>query len=328
MGMMPFFLGAPLPKGYDKFPKVITYHATFNIMLSEDVFPIGPGLPPPSTEEGRAQVAAMNAGTKAFFQAACDYANPILRPLGTTKNMDDIFDFLMTAGDVTVLPYSPSLDYPRSDLHPQIRFIGLMPLRELSSTFVTPPWLEEIKANAALPAESPDKKKIVFVSQGTVATNHEDLLLPTLKAFAGRSDLRIIATLGKRGKGVPEALKGYDNAIVTDYIPYDAVLPVTDVYITNAGFGAFAHGVMNGVPMVMCGISQEKPEVCARAEMAGLAVNLRTQSPSVESLVDGVEKVLQNPSYKERARQVKKENEDMDPLGSVEQIVWELVKQG
>lgn len=102
MGILPLDHGAPLPKGYKKLPKIINFHSIFNFMLSKDVFPIGPGLPPPTTDEGRARVAAMNAGTNAFFQAACDYAKAVLKPLGATKDMGDVCTALMTAGDITI----------------------------------------------------------------------------------------------------------------------------------------------------------------------------------------------------------------------------------
>ncbi len=325
VGLWPFIYGAPLPKGYEKLPKIVNFHTLFNVSLSKDVFPVGPGLPPPTTEEGRAQVLAMNEGTKQIFKKVCDYANVVFKTIGADKEFDDYIEPLMFTGDVTTLQYSPSLDYPRSDLSPKIRFLGLMPLKGVSPDFVAPKWLEELQANAALPANSTDKKKIIFISQGTVATEMEDLLLPALKALGGRPDLRLVATLGIRGRKLPESVEVPANATVVDFLPYDAILPITDVFLTNAGFGGFSHSVMNGVPMVMCGLTQDKPEVSSRAEWAGLGVNLRVQRPTTEALVEGVDKVLGDPSYKKRIMEVKAENEAMDPLGELEKIVWSLV---
>ncbi|KAH8889146.1 MGT family glycosyltransferase [Thozetella sp. PMI_491] len=326
VGVQPFVLGAPLPKGYTKLPKIITFHTLFNIGTSKDVFPVGPGLPPPATDEERAQAAAMTQGVTGMFKTLVDYSNEKFKPLGATEEMTDYLDTFMYSGDVTTLQYSPSLDYPRSDLHPHIRFLGLFPLKGLGDDFVAPGWLEELRAIAALPADAPEKKKIIFVSQGTVATEVDHLILPALRAFASRSDLRVVATLGHRGRKLPDDFELPANATVVDYFPYDAILPITDVFVNNAGFGGFSHGVMNGVPMVMSGITQDKPEVSARAEWAGLGINLRAQIPTPEALTEAVDKILADPSYKKRVLEIKAENEAMDPLGSLEKVIWSLVE--
>ncbi|KAH8645757.1 MGT family glycosyltransferase [Xylariales sp. PMI_506] len=326
VGLWPFVCGAPLPKGYERFPKIVNFHTLFNITWSKDVFPFGLGLPPPTTDEERAQVAAMNEGTKALFKVLGDYADEVFKPLGATKPLGDYFDAIMLTGDVVALQYSPSLDYPRSDLDPKCRFLGLMPLKGLGSDFVAPAWLEELQAIAKLPADSPDKKKIIFVSQGTVANEMEDMILPALKAFSDRSDLRLVATLGHRGRTLPDGFELPANATVIDYFPYDAILPITDVFLTNAGFGGYSHGIMNGVPMVMSGLTQDKPEVSRRAEWAGVAVNLHTQRPTAEALIEGVDKVLADPSYKNRALELKAENEALNPLDTLEKIIWELLQ--
>ncbi|KAH8675249.1 hypothetical protein BX600DRAFT_507501 [Xylariales sp. PMI_506] len=295
--------------------------------LSKDVFPGGPGVPPPpNTDEGRAQVAAFNEGIKVVTKVYSDYADTVFKPLGATSELGDYIEIIMFPGEGTTFQYSPSIDNPRSELSPKIHFLGLMPIKGVPVSFVAPSWLEELQAMAKLPEDSPDKKRVIFVNQGTVATDMEDLLLPALRTFGGRSDLCVVATLSVRGRTLPDVFEVPTIATVVDYLLYYAILPCADFFLTNAGFGGFSHGIMNGVPMVMSGITEDKPEVSARAEWSGLGVNLRAQRPTPEALVQGVNKVLSDPNYKRCVMEVKVENKAMDPLGELEKIICSLVE--
>jgi UDP:flavonoid glycosyltransferase YjiC (YdhE family) len=92
----------------------------------------------------------------------------------------------------------------------------------------------------------------------------------------------------------------------------------------NAGYGGFIHGVTNGVPMVLGGGTEDKPEVSARGEFAGVAVNLRTGAPSKEQVADAVSKVFADSKFKERVVEIKKENEELDALSSIEQHIQQF----
>ena len=55
-------------------------------------------------------------------------------------------------------------------------------------------------------------------------------------------------------------------------------------------------------------------------------MNLRTQTPTEEAILAGVEKVLSEGKYAKRAAEMKKENEDLDSLATVERIISELAE--
>ncbi|KAL2019752.1 hypothetical protein VTK56DRAFT_9196 [Thermocarpiscus australiensis] len=324
MGLAPFYYGAPLPEGYSSLPKVISFHTSVNGGKEYSRPPFGPGLPYDPTPEN---LAVWRSIYDAVDQLSVDinaYFNDIYKSLGATRPMTGwIFDNMVTLGEVTLMATSPGLEYPVRH-NPKLRFIGGLPLKPLDPAFAYPPWWPTITANAALPRSSPDRKKVVFVTQGTVHREYSEIIIPAMKGLAGRSDLIVVVTLGSRGAELPADVEVHENTRVTDYLPYDALLPYADVFISNAGYGGFMHGVMNGVPMVLAGTKADKAEVCARAEWAGLAVNLRTQAPSVEALRDAVDKVLGDEKYKQRALELKRENEELNALGKFEAIIEEL----
>ena len=77
-------------------------------------------------------------------------------------------------------------------------------------------------------------KPVVHVTQGTVATSPEQLIVPTLQALAGE-DVLVVATTGRAP--VRELYGHAPNARIERFIPYAHFMPHVDVMITNAGYG-------------------------------------------------------------------------------------------
>jgi UDP:flavonoid glycosyltransferase YjiC (YdhE family) len=249
LGSLPYRFGAPLPKGYNRFPPVIGVSTVPLLVSSVDTGPFGLGIRPDSSEEGRARQATMYAAMQPKQDELTAHANEVYAKLGSTRKFTEtLFDHWMTSYDILLQPCSPSLEYPRSDLSPVIKFIGGTPPKEIDPAMPLPAWWDELVTNKQ--AASP--KKVVFVTQGTVALDYNALVTPTIKALADREDVIVIGVLGVKGA----KLDGFEvpsNAKVEDYLMYEAVLQYADVFVTNAGYGGFISGVMHGVPMVFAG---------------------------------------------------------------------------
>lgn len=253
MGAWPFLTGAPLPKGYDKFPRTIGFGTVPLPLSSIDTAPFGPGFPPDASAEGRARNAAMYEAAKPMNQELTDHTNKVWGELGSTVKMTKpMFDFMPTSSDINVLPCSASLEYPRSDMPSNIRFIGGTPPKEIDPAMELPAWWDELLENKK--AASP--KKVIFVSQGTFALDYKSLLIPTIQTLADRDDLIVIGVLGVKGAKL-DGVEIPRNAKVVDYLMYEAVLPHTDVFVTNAGYGGFILSVMHGVPMLLAGTGRK-----------------------------------------------------------------------
>jgi len=329
LGALPYLLGAPLPKGYDKLPRIIHFHTSINWAVSDDVAPYGLALPPAKSGRDRSKYRALYDEMRPAAQGTVEYANRLFRSLGATKDLkaDFLFSEIIRLPDVVLLACSPSLEYPRSDLPRTIKYIGGMPLKAYGSNFEVPEWWGELRANATLPLDTPERKKVVFLSQGTVnIDNYGELVIPTAKAFAAQQDIVVVATLGKRGEVLPDGTDLPENTRIVDYVPYDAILPLADVFVFNGGYGGFMHGVMNGTPMVFAGTAADKGEVAARAEWAGISVNLRTNTPTQTMIRDAINQILTDRRYKANIMKIKADNEAMDALGAVERQIWELTE--
>jgi UDP:flavonoid glycosyltransferase YjiC (YdhE family) len=210
----------------------------------------------------------------------------------------------------------PSVEYPRSDAPSSIRFAGGLPKGHRDAYTDPPAWWDEIISNKT--------KKIVLVSQGSLAVNFSDLIVPTLIGLKDREDIIVVVALGKNGATLPEGTFVPANARVDDFIPFDDVLPHCAIFVSNGGYGAFQHAVGNGVPLVIAGVTEDKAEIAARAEWAGVAVNLKTSTPTPEAVLEAVEEVISNPKYKERSLVLEAEMATFDPMEIIVKNIEEL----
>ena len=109
----------------------------------------------------------------------------------------------------------------------------------------------------------------MLVTQGTVATDPERLLHPAITALAGTDALVIATTGGSEPDDVLPVKDRPSNLRLVRFIPFTAVLPHTDVMVTNGGFGGVQLALANGVPLVTAGKTEDKMEVNARVAWSG-----------------------------------------------------------
>ncbi len=207
-------------------------------------------------------------------------------------------------------------EYPRSDLAPAVRFVGPIlapPSTSSASSPELPSWWPDLA----------EDRPVVHVTQGTLDNaDLERLLLLTIDALA-HDDVLVVATTGGPD---PEPLRAGlpKNARLERFIPHDVLLPRVDVMVTNGGYGGVQQALAHGVPLVVAGNSEDKPEVAARVQWSGAGLNLHTGRPSKAMVARAVRRVLSRPSYGARARVLQEEIAASDPLRDITAGLAEL----
>ena len=120
------------------------------------------------------------------------------------------------------------------------------------------------------------------------------------------------------GRPVEELGELPGNARAAEFLPYDRLLPKTDVFVTNAGFGGTQYALSHGVPIVAAGDTEDKPEVAMRVEWSGVGVNLRTGTPNPAAVARAVDEVLADRTYRDRARAMATRIRDYDTFDLIE----------
>ncbi|KAM0344917.1 hypothetical protein ACHAPU_007050 [Fusarium lateritium] len=290
------------------------------LLTSMDHSPFGSGMLPDRTPEGRQRNKVANAAQKQFFAPSQNAYTEALRSVGAKPKNEFLLDSLYTLPDRFVQMCAPSVEYHRSDAPCTLRFAGGYPATQrATSIWEKPSWWDQVITNKDV-----SKKKIVFVCQGTVAMDFNQLVIPTMFALEQRLDVNVVIALGRPGAALPCDVTIPANCQVADFIPYDSILPHVDVFVTTGGYGSFQRALNHGTPLIMAGTTEEKPESAARAEWAGVAVNLRTTYPSTEQLAQAVDEVLGSEKYKKRAMEIQAEIAGYDPVGVIIQSIEEL----
>ncbi|MEU5566923.1 glycosyltransferase [Micromonospora musae] len=207
----------------------------------------------------------------------------------------------------------PGFEYPRDDLPANLRFVGTLP-PATGGDHLEPAWWPELSGD----------RPVVVVTQGTVANGDlHELVIPTVRALADLDVLVVAATVREDGPElVRDALTEVpENVRLAGFVPFDRLLPHADVLVTNGGYGGVQTALYHGVPLVVAGASEDKPEVAARVEWSGTGVNLRTGTPAVADLRAAVRTVLDQPGYRTRAGVLAEEIGGYDPFQAIAEIV-------
>jgi UDP:flavonoid glycosyltransferase YjiC (YdhE family) len=162
---------------------------------------------------------------------------------------------------------------------------------------------------------------VVHVTQGTMANvDLGRLMVPTIRGLA-RDDVLVLASTG--GRPVEQLAQQYGgplpgNVRVASFLPYEQLLPRTDVMVTNGGFGGVQQALAYGVPLVVAGSTEDKPEVAARVSWAGAGVNLRTGTPSGSRVRRAVRRVMGQPTYRREAARLQDQIARLgDPVATI-----------
>ncbi len=280
---------------------------------SRDTAPFGVALQPGRGPLSRVRNRAMNwAAPHVILADIQHFAHRRLAETGAPRFRGYVVDLAPRLADAYLQATVAGFEYPRSDLPPSVRFVGPI-LAPPSSSFEKPSWWGELGG----------ERPVVHVTQGTL--DNADLgrlLLLTTRALA-KEDVLVVATTG----GPDPAPLRRDlpaNARLERFIPHDRLLPHCDVMVTNGGYGGVQQALANGVPLVVAGDSEDKPEVAARVQWSGAGINLHTGRPSVAMVARAVRRVLSRPSYRVRARALQAEIAASDPLAAISATLAEL----
>ena len=304
-GTLPMLLGARLER-----PAIVHLGITLLNLFSAKNSPPRPGMSEPEqlAERERRELVFHKPVKAAVDQALAELGCPPL-PCSPLESMSVLPDLYLQSG-IESFQYSDD-----SSSSSPLYYIGLPPIPQ--GQHALPTWWHELDQT----------KRLVLVTQGTVANRDlGQLITPTLTGLAEEEDVIVLATTGGQpSESIPTEIPA--NAYVTSFLPYELILPSVDLLITNGGYGTVNLALAQGIPIVSAGMTEDKEEVSAHVQWAGVGIDLRTNQARAESLRTAVREVLDNPVYRERAKELAREfashNTEMEVLKLIEACVLE-----
>lgn len=303
-GTLPISLNSPRVR---QVPVIALGHSVF-FGLSKDCAPFGLGLPPQSEEQN----LKLNAKTKEMFRQVYAGAKEIMSRYECPNGLEHEFvvEDMITSADRFFQLCVPQLEYPRSDLPPNVEFTGALLGKNDNKS--EPEWFDSFVRQG-------DERSLVVVTSGTAASaDVEQLIMPTIEAC---SSLPVRVVVCAVNVHPPKDTPMPENVKVARWIPFEELFKHASLVVSNGGFGGITQAFAAGVPMVLAGVTEDNMETTARAAMTGAAINLQTQTPSVEQVKHAIETMTARPDYKERALELKEAYASYDTLGIIESAV-------
>jgi MGT family glycosyltransferase len=307
-GILPMLLGPRETR-----PPVVLCGTSFLHWERDDRAPNFLGLSPAASDEQRQQYAVIAGEYDANVdQPVLRNLNRVLKSFGVGPLLKPMFHSVIEFADAYMQLSVPSFEFPRP-FPPNVHFVGTPPIIPRQAPL--PPWAQELDGS----------RKVVMVTQGTVANHNLGLLIaPTLTALANEPDVLVVATTGGRPvEAIPAAVPS--NARLATYLPFEWLLPRVDVLVTNGGYGSVNQAMSFGIPLVTAGMTEDKADVNARVAWSGVGINLATNEPTPEAICEAVRTVLDRPAYRMRASRMADEFADIDTRSEVLRIIGRLV---
>lgn len=199
----------------------------------------------------------------------------------------------------------PQLEYPRASRPPWARVTGPL-LWEQPFPDVEPP-----------PGDGP----LVLVAPSTSQDPDQRMLTAALEGLADEA-VRVLATVNRRPP--PGGLDVPANARVVDWLSYAKAMPLCDVVVCHAGHGTIARSLVAGVPVVACPVAGDMAENASRVAWAGVGASLPRRLATPRGIRLAVRRVLAEPSYGDRARELASWAEAADGAGAASREVEAL----
>jgi MGT family glycosyltransferase len=258
------------------------------MIASRDTAPYGMGMTPLRGPVGRLRNSLLSTlAARTVFPSAQKIADEVHQEIHGTPLPFPVLDWPRHAEAIVQFTV-PEFEYPRSDAPATLHFAG--PISATGSRAPLPPWWGDLDGS----------RPVVHVTQGTIANrDYRQIIAPTLEALA-EDDLLVVVSTGGRPLDTLPPLP--PNARAAEYLPYDDLLPMTDVYVTNGGYGGVQYALRYGIPIVTSSGQEDKPEVAARVAWSGVGIRLKTETPTPAAVRKAVHTALENPTHRDAAQ--------------------------
>lgn len=275
---------------------------------SKDLPPYGLGLIPDHSFIGRIKQKILRFVAKnILFKESSEEFNKILKQYKLPPEKVTIFDIPVLRSDVFLQSGTPGFEYERTDMPAKLKFVGplhvykSMQQKDLIAAGCNYDWEDKLNKYP----------KNILISQGTFEPDHSKLIIPALEALKNENYLLIVATGYHHTAELRKKYK-QDNIIIEDFIDFGFIMPRSDIYITNGGYGGTMLAIDHALPMVAAGVNEGKNEICARIGYFKLGINLKTEKPTAEKIKKAVNEILSNVLYKKNAEKLRDEFRSYD----------------
>lgn len=187
-----------------------------------------------------------------------------------------------------IVPTTEAYEYPRTDLPPQVVYVGPVLRQDTSENHFPWEWLE-------------DQRPTLFVSMGTIVKVRR--VFETVIQLAKNAPWKAVLAVGK-GVAVDEFGSVPENILLQNFVPQREILPKVDAVISHGGNNTVTETLFHGKPLIIVPITGDQPESAGRIQHSGAGIRLRIQDININNLQKSIDKVLYEPRFRENAARI------------------------
>ena len=199
-------------------------------------------------------------------------------------------------------------DFPRRDLPAHFHYTG--------------PWHDAGSGETVeFPWEKLDGRPLIYASMGTLQ-NRQTFLFATIAEACAGLEAQLVISLGSRDQDASAlAARIAGKPVVVPFAPQLALLKRAALSITHAGLNTALESLSHGLPMVAIPITNDQPGVASRLEWLGVAEVVQPKKLTAPRLRAALEKVMGDPAYRARARELSEKIRALDGLKRAADLV-------
>jgi zeaxanthin glucosyltransferase len=198
-----------------------------------------------------------------------------------------------TVSKLAVITQTPKeFDFPISNWPPQFHYAG--PFHD-----------DEGREQVSFPWEELTGAPLIYASLGTLVNGIEHVYRAILEAVGRFPETQVVLSVGKNID--PDDLRPIpSNVTIVNTAPQIELLKRAALPITHAGLNTALEALAQGVPIVAIPIAFDQPGVAARVAYHRVGEFVEIGDLTAERLAQLIQKVRQNPSYRDKARYFQK----------------------
>jgi zeaxanthin glucosyltransferase len=232
---------------------------------------------------------ALQESDNAFFGIVQELAAPYAERAGLKIDWSDP---IPTFSKLAIVSQTPKeFDLPGIPWPPQFHHAG--------------PFFDEAgREPIPFPWEKLDGRPLVYASLGTLLNGIENIYKTILAAVDKLPEIQVVLAKGNNIE-LSELGPVSSNVIVVDKAPQIDLLKRAGLCVIHAGLNTTLESLAQGVPMVAIPLGYDQFGVATRIVYHGVGESLGVNNLSVDGLHALMQKVLNTPSYRERAQYFK-----------------------
>jgi UDP:flavonoid glycosyltransferase YjiC (YdhE family) len=246
--------------------------------------PLGPGLPPATTDEERTLHAEIGRHAIGLFDHGLPALNAARAALGLGP-LAHLVDQADSAAAI-LLATSPAFDFAPDSLPPKVRYVG--------PQLGEPGWAQPIDPDLVAAAAG---RPLVVVGFSTTFQDHAAALQRVVDALSGMPVYGVV-TLGDGVRSVEVAASA--NVAVVQSASHDALMRQAALVVTHGGHGTVCRALAHGRPMLLMPHGRDQNDNAVRVTARGAGLSL-SAAATVGEIRSALARLLAEPAFAEAA---------------------------